>query len=57
MYDEGIVGVDCITESIIYDFIHSGWFLVMRNEGTYGDLGDRMYGGDRIMGMIEELTP
>jgi len=55
-YDEAIVAVDCITESIIYDSMHVGVLYIDHEENNHADLGDMIYGGAKLINWMNALT-
>ena len=55
-YDDAIIGVNPMTESIIYDYMRIGRLRVMFVEWTYPDYADTLYGGERMVQWIEELS-
>lgn len=56
-YDHAIIGVNPITQSIIYDCMCFGKLRVMFCEWTCPDYGDTMYGATDIIKWNKELTP
>ena len=55
-YDGAIVGVNPLTQSITYDYMKLGYLRVLFVEYTYPDYADTMYGCEKMVEWINELT-
>jgi len=55
-YDDAIVGVNPVTQSITYDYMILGYYRVLFVEFTYPDYADRMYGCEKMVEWINHLT-
>jgi hypothetical protein len=56
-YDDAIIGVNPITQSITYDWIRFGELRIMFVEWIYPSYKDVMYGAQSVMSWTEELSP
>lgn len=55
-YDNAIIGVNPLTESVIYDYWSLGYYRILFVEWTYPDYGDTLYGGERMISWIKNLN-
>lgn len=56
IYDDAIIGVNLLTESIIYDLDWVGMNHVHHIEGSSSDLGDRLECGGIVTNWMKNLT-
>ena len=54
-YDDAIVGINPITEAVIYSSMYLGKLRIMFVEWTCPSYKDMMYGAQRMMAWIKEL--
>lgn len=55
-YDDAIVGVNPMTESIIYDYMRVGQLSIMFSEWSYPDYGDTLDGCGQMRRWVENLS-
>jgi hypothetical protein len=55
-YDDAIVGVNALTQSIIYDYMRIGYLRILFVEWNFPDYGDTMYGCGQMAEWVEKLT-
>ena len=55
-YDDAIIGVNPMTESVIYDYWSIAFYRLLFVEWIYPDYADTLYGGERMIRWIENLT-
>jgi hypothetical protein len=56
-YDDAIIGVNPITQSVIYDCMRFGQLRVMFCEWIYPDYGDTMFGVTDIIKWVRDIIP
>jgi hypothetical protein len=55
-FDDAIIGVNPLTQSINYSYVRLGWLRILFGEYTRADYCDTLYGANKMVQWINALT-